>query len=355
MFGKSLYKDIRTMEAWKKNAISILFFLFFGFLIYISTELVNNGYPLFLLFLPLIVTSGFYVKKWNLSPSIFSTLSLFFLSFLHYGQEFFEFWYISFLNLTIFFILFSVVSILIGRVNIYFEELKDEKKSEMKNRKKAEKRSDFLTTLLRQDLLTKLQIIQGYLQLLENSKLTEKQNEYLEKSLEKGKEADKILKMIKNLKEIEKKDWEGERGLSFILDEAVKQVLNLADRKKVRIKKGCPENVGKVKGYYPLKTLFSRIFETQIKFSDCEKIKISCKSKRKNLLIKIEDDGKKLSESSRELLSSKTYKGYTAGEGGLRYYIIKKIAEQTNCQIDIEDSALGGNRFEIRVPKASFT
>lgn len=351
MVGETLFKDIWKIDSWKKALISIIVFFFSGILIYSLTEFLDSGYPLFLLFVPLIVTSGFYVKRWNLSPSIFSSLSLLILSILHYRQEFFDLWYISFLNLTIFFIIFSVVSILIGHVNVSFKTLMDKKEFEIKNRKRAERENNILNTLLRQDLQIKFQIIQGYLQLLDDFELSEKQENYLQKALEKGEETGDILRMVKKLEEIEG-NKSIERELFYILEDVVEHVSDLAEKENVLIEKEYCKGIGKIRKYYQLRTLFLKILETQIKLSDCDKIKISCEQKVRDFVLKIEDDGKRLSDDVSSLFSGKTYEGKTAGEGGLRYYIIKEIAEQGDAKIEILNSELGGNKFKIHLPKA---
>lgn len=355
MVDYSFYENIWKITLWKKVVISLFLFLFFGFLIYLLTESLDSGYPLFLLFLPLIVTSGFYVERWNILPSIFTTFSLLFLSIVHYGHEFFEFWYISILNLAIFLIIFSVVSILIGNVNVAFEKLRDEKEDEVNNRKRAERRKDLLYTLLRQDLQSKYQIIQGYLQLMEGSELTEKQEKFLKRALEKGRETGEILEMIKNLEQIEDIKLSDEKEVFYVLEDVVEHVSDLTGRENVKLEKNYNESLGRVEKSYSLRTLFLKILETQIELSQCDRIEISCEQEEKGFVVMIEDDGKKLSKSIRELFYGKIYEGKTAGEGGLRYYIIQEIANQSDAEIQIRDSKLGGSKFEIRIPRAKMS
>ncbi|KXA89831.1 hypothetical protein AKJ61_02065 [candidate division MSBL1 archaeon SCGC-AAA259B11] len=85
-----------------------------------------------------------------------------------------------------------------------------------KQEKKAEVRKEFLNTLLRQDLRSKFQTIQGYLQLLDEVDLPDEHREYLRKAVKAGGEADEILELGRKLEEIgetERKATGGRPGL----------------------------------------------------------------------------------------------------------------------------------------------
>lgn len=55
---------------------------------------------------------------------------------------------------------------------------------------------------------------------------------------------------------------------------------------------------------------------------------------------------------SQRLHEGGAYTGGTTGAGGVRYYIIKEIAEHNNADIKVQDSELGGARFEVYLKKA---
>lgn len=70
------------------------------------------------------------------------------------------------------------------------------------------------------------------------------------------------------------------------------------------------------------------------------------------IFLEKEDGGEGLSEDIKKLFSGEAYIGGTTGAGGVRYYIIRKIAEHNNADIEVKDSKLGGARFEVYLKKA---
>ncbi|KXA96801.1 hypothetical protein AKJ39_04120, partial [candidate division MSBL1 archaeon SCGC-AAA259J03] len=105
-------------------------------------------------------------------------------------------------------------------------------------RKKAEERKEFLNTLLRQDLGSKYQIIQGYLQLLEDkADLSDEPEKYVEKAMKAGREADEILGLAKKLEKIEETEWTGEKDIAKVLEHVTDDIFDLVGREGVEIEK----------------------------------------------------------------------------------------------------------------------
>lgn len=347
MIGKLFYRKVWDRGFWEKTLISSSIFLAFGALIYLFTVYLDSGYPLFLLFLPLIFTSGFYFKRWNFTPSILCTLSLTVLSIFHYGQDFFDYLPLTILNLSVFFILYSIISILVGNVNVYFKRLRKEKQNEATAREEAEERKEFLNTLIRQDLGSKHQTINGYLQLLEEAELHNEHREYLRKALKAGKEADEILELAKKLEEEKEAEWLGEKDLATVMNHVLDDISDLAERESVEIKNGFSEDLCKVEGDYSLKILFSQILKTRIQTSGCDRIEIDITNKENGALLSIRDNGEQLPEDIKKLFDGELYTGETSGAGGARYYMLEEIAERNNAKILVRDSKLGGAEFDI--------
>lgn len=220
-------------------------------------------------------------------------------------------------------------------------------------RKKAEERKDFLNTLLRQDLRNKYQTVRGYHQLLEERDLPEEHREYLEKAMEAGREAGEILELAKKLAEIEDKEWISEKDLEKVLEHAIKNTSDLADKKGVNLEIEYPENPGRVKCNYSLKTLFTHTLKTRIQTTDCDRIKIDGRDSKGSRIVRIEDNGERLTEDIKDLFSGSGYTGKTAGIGGARYYTLRQIADHNNAEIEVKNSELGGARFDIHLQRAS--
>ncbi|KXB07050.1 hypothetical protein AKJ52_01025 [candidate division MSBL1 archaeon SCGC-AAA382C18] len=64
------------------------------------------------------------------------------------------------------------------------------------------------------------------------------------------------------------------------------EVLDSAEREGVEIEKNYPEKIGKVKGDYSLKTLFSPILKIRIENPTCGKIKIHKGEENGKILLK---------------------------------------------------------------------
>ncbi len=220
-------------------------------------------------------------------------------------------------------------------------------------RQKAEERKEFLNTLLRQDLRSKCQTIQGYFQLLEEeADLPERHREYLEKSMKGGREADEILDLAKDLKEIEESKSLTEKDIVKVFEHVLDNISGLAEEKGIKIEENYPEEIGKVEGDYSLKTLFTQLLAVRIQTSECNKIRIEASEREKDLLLKIEDDGKQLPNDIKNLFSGDVYTGETTGAGGVRYYMLREIAEHNDCRIEVKDSEMGGARFDLELKRA---
>jgi len=270
----------------------------------------------------------------------------------YYIKLFLDTIYIFALEISMFFILCLTISSLIGYINVSFAKLINEKEGEIRTRKEIEEKRKSLNTLLKQDIRSKCQTVQGYMQLLkEEMDITEERKKYLDKAIEAGKEVDDILNLARELDEIEKVDWNAEKDAFNMLDNAIEEVSDLAKEKKVRIEKEYKECIGRVKGNYSLDVLLSQILKTRIQVGKCSRFNVNTYDERNKIIINIEDDGEKLSKNVKDILSGMPYTGETSGVGGVRYYMIGEIAKQNEVKIEVEDSTLGGARFDIYLEK----
>lgn len=219
-------------------------------------------------------------------------------------------------------------------------------------REEAEKRRDFLNTLLIQDLVSKHQTVQGYLQLIEEEELSEEQEGYLKNALKAGEEVGEILGLAKGLEDMGKADWLSERDIVSLLDRVVDEVSDLIEMEEVQIEKNYPEVIGRVRGSYSLQDMFLHLLKARIRTSEIDRIKIGVEEKEGRVLVKLEDNGKKVSEDIKKLFSGMIYGGETAGAGGARYYMIGRMAKSNEAEIEVQDSEMGGARFKVKLRKA---
>lgn len=65
--------------------------------------------------------------------------------------------------------------------------------------------------------------------------------------------------------------------------------------------------------------------------------------------MKVEDDGKKLSADIGNLFTSKLTREKPSVLEGVRYYMLREMAEHNNANIKAKESELGGARFDVHL------
>jgi len=220
---------------------------------------------------------------------------------------------------------------------------------DISERKKAEKREDFLHSLLRHDVRNKAQLAKGYLELLEESCTDEIERDYIYKASRSVKEAEEIINKVSKLRKIEEEEEIKDIDLSIALNKVVSELKKQLKDKDINInikKCNC-----KVRGGVLLEELFYNILENSIKHSRCSKIKIRVDGKDDECIVILEDDGKGIPNRYKNKIFEKGFKkGKTAGSG-LGMYMVKEIAENYGGKIEVEDSDLGGVKFIVHLKK----
>lgn len=220
------------------------------------------------------------------------------------------------------------------------------------DRKEAEEEREFLNTLLRQDLGSKCQSVEGYLELVDFECFPEEDRENLIKALRSAKEAEEIINMAKRLVEIRESEWISRKEILKTLHNAIASVSDLVDERGVRIEEDYSEDIGKAKGDFSLNDLFTQILKTRIQTSNCDRIKLSADEREEKIFVSVEDNGERLPQKVKNLFSGKVYTGDTTGAGGFRYYMIRKIAEHNDATVEVKDLEMGGARFEVYLEKS---
>ncbi|MFP4143120.1 MAG: MEDS domain-containing protein [Thermoplasmata archaeon] len=222
---------------------------------------------------------------------------------------------------------------------------------DISSEKKAKERTDFLNTLLRQDLQSKYQIIHGHLQLIDESKLPEDQRDFIEKAMDMSSEANSILTLAKTLEEIENTDWKIGKQVDNLIDESLEEIRDIIEREGVEVEKNGIDDRAEVRGDHSLNILISELLKTRMKTSRPQTFKIDVEEKDREVKLIFEDDGEVLPDDIKKLFSGDVYRGFTTGLEGVRYYIVKQIANHNSADIVCEDSELGGHMFEIYLQK----
>ncbi|MFP4185364.1 MAG: PAS domain S-box protein, partial [Thermoplasmata archaeon] len=215
-------------------------------------------------------------------------------------------------------------------------------------KKKNRERVELLHTILRHDIKNKIQVVHGYLQLLEDQKLPEEVEDFLKKALKGSKESmnllDKIRLLLKAQEEVKKAI-----KIADTLYDAVEGSESLANERDMEISVQCTSTGCEVEGGPLLKEVFSNIIENSVYHSEGNEIKVSGEIKEDEVICTIEDDGKGIPDDKKDTIFEK---GYTTDEKrgtGLGLFLVNILIDTYGGKIDVKDSELGGARFDIRL------
>lgn len=218
---------------------------------------------------------------------------------------------------------------------------------DIRERKKAEERADFLHSLLRHDLGNKLQITLGFLELIKDSDISEELDGFVENSLTSIEEGMELIDNIRTLNKLE----DGEKGeepvnLKKSIEESIKRHRDLAEKLDFNVISNVEEKK-MVEGGLLLKELFSNLIENSLKHSEGDILKITDYEEKGKVRVVIEDDGKGIPEKLKDKITKKGFQGEDSSGSGLGMYLVKRITESYNGDFLIKDSELGGAKFEV--------
>ncbi|MBS3815690.1 MAG: PAS domain S-box protein [Hadesarchaea archaeon] len=215
-------------------------------------------------------------------------------------------------------------------------------------RKEMMKKEGFLHSILRHDLRNKTNIVRGYLELLRDTDLSEKQEEFLGKADKATREGIELIEKVRSIRKIGEEAF-GEVKLNTILKNVIKETKTQASEKGIEIELTSCDY--KVWGGPLLNELFSNLVENSILHSGCEKIKISCREEDEEVIVSIEDDGRGVPDEDKGKVFKRDYKRGKSAVSGLGLYLVKGVAKSYDGDVKIRDSELGGARFDIYLKK----
>ncbi len=220
--------------------------------------------------------------------------------------------------------------------------------NEALKRIEARETEEFLHSMLRHDLKNKSNIVQGYLQLVEEHDLEEEVESLIEKAVEANKEETEMIEKVRKLRQIEDAEEEPVDVIQVIEDmvEEKKEMLEDLELNLETDLTSC-----EIEGGPFLEELFENLVDNSIKHSDGDLVKISIEDKGNEVLSRVEDDGVGIPDEIKDKIFERGFKkGENAGSG-LGMYLVKKIVESYDGRIEVKDSELGGAKFEVYLEK----
>ncbi len=219
-------------------------------------------------------------------------------------------------------------------------------------KKEIQERKEFLHTLLRHDLRNKIQLTQGYLDLLDmDIELSDKGEEYVQKAKKGTKSSVDLIEKVRTL--IKSADEEMKKvRLNASIRDAVEAHQERMEEKGIEIEIENLNETFYVSAGSLLKEVLANIIENAVKHSEGDKIKISNEESDEKIICSIEDDGKGIPDEKKEEIFDR---GYTTDEErgtGLGLFLLRDLVETYGGKVEVQDSELDGARFDIYLKKA---
>lgn len=211
------------------------------------------------------------------------------------------------------------------------------------------KREKSMKTLLTQDMLTKLQVSTGYIQLLEEMDLSRDEKTYLHRALDENLIA---LDLIEDVRKISESDevYEDSVEIISLVKKAIDENQQFLKNVNTQVKEDLDDLL--VKGDDGLKSLFANLLKISVFNQKSSRIRVSFGEDGSNRIVRIENDGKKIpSEIKNQIRDGDVYTGETAGVGGLRFYIISRLLNIYDASMNISRSYVGGIKYEVVLSK----
>ncbi len=216
-------------------------------------------------------------------------------------------------------------------------------------RKKAEEREAFLHSLLRHDLKNKANVVRGYLEKVKDFDFPEEAESYLEEALETTIRERDLIEKVRNLRKLEEEDV-GEVEIGRMLDQIFNKLEEKASEKGIELE--LDEVECKVRGGPLLEELFSNLIENSIAHSGCDRIRIMGESDGDECVVSVIDDGEGIPDEKKEKIFKREFKEGEESGFGLGLYLVKRIVDNYDGEIEVKDSENGGARFDIHFQKA---
>ncbi len=226
-------------------------------------------------------------------------------------------------------------------------ESRGERGLDFKKEQMLEEEKEDIHSKLRHDIRNNIQLVKGYIHLLEDTELDEEQEEMLGKA---DASLEKMTSLVEKVEYLERLDSEriDEVPVDTVIREVVDEYGSLASEHGIEIE--LEEDLKEmVMAGDLLQAVFSNLIENSIIHSSGERITITGQADEDGLTVVIEDDGKGLPDTSKSKLCDKDFsEGENAGSG-LGMYIVKRVLNRYRGELNIIDSEQGGARFEVRL------
>jgi len=222
--------------------------------------------------------------------------------------------------------------------------------------KSLEEDARFYNSLLRHDIYNKNEIAIGYLGLLKNSELSEKDREAIKKAITAITEGNKLIETVKKLETIGDSNELTNIKMDEVMERIIEHYSEEARKRDIDIIYIPTEAV--VRGNDLIEDVFSNLIKNSVEHSYGQHITIYAKDEAEGWNIYVEDDGVGLPDGAKEKIFQQGWRGRGSRGSGLGLYLVKKIIEGFGGRIRVqskEDDFPEGCRFVVWLKKGKNT
>lgn len=221
---------------------------------------------------------------------------------------------------------------------------------DISERKAVEEQASFLHSLLRHDLGNSLQVAQGYLEILTDSDLGETEREYVERSLGAIEDAAELVENVRTLNRIDGSESVTPTDLRAAVANAVARHEGLAEEQGIDVETDV-DDVSVLAGTL-LTEVFANLVENALEHSNADTLRIHSTTGPETVTVTVEDDGVGIDPSDREQIFKRGYSIGDSSGSGLGMYIVSELVESYGGDVAVDDSPMGGARFEVTLQRA---
>jgi len=231
---------------------------------------------------------------------------------------------------------------------------------DISDRVAAEERAEFLHSLLRHNLGNRLQIVSGYLDVLEQA--VESGDDVTIEEYDGG--VDGVLSELRYGIDGAVALVEDVRALREARDEADPEPVELGETIAAAVQgyeeaarsagvtiEVAVEDPPRVMAGSLLGEVFSNLIENAINHSRGSRVRVATAVDEERVTVTVEDDGVGIPEERREAILERGEKGADSGGTGLGMHLVSLIVERYG-ELRVDDSDLGGARFDVVLRRA---
>lgn len=215
---------------------------------------------------------------------------------------------------------------------------------------------ELFTDVMSHDLLNPLNIVNGYIELLQEDETKPQKRDYLEiikRNLVKGMELIDSATKFSKLESLERIDVE-DMDLKMVIDEVIENLTPLAAKGGMKIETNITKSMP-VRGNKIIEEVFSNFISNAVKYApQGKRIVVESEDVGECWRVKVTDFGEGIKDSDKTRIFERFRRMEKKGVkgSGLGLAIAKRIVELHNGRIWVEDNPEGGAVFVAEIPKS---